>query len=221
MQKKQKAELLYERLVARYPDATCSLVFQNPLQLLVATQLSAQCTDKQVNKVTPGLFEILQTASDFAQIELETLERLIHSTGFYKNKAKNIQAACKLLVTEFGGVVPVDMEALLRLPGVGRKTANVVRAEAFGLPGIVVDTHVGRIAKRIGLTKQDDPNKVEHDLMKLLVDSKWNKLCHVLIEHGRETCTSRNPKCSDCVVSDLCDLYRSGFFNGSSHFIRT
>ncbi len=210
-----KAEKVYDRLNEKYPNAECSLKFETPLQLLVATQLSAQCTDKQVNKVTPGLFELLQTASDFAEIDISRLEKLIHSTGFFKNKAKNIKAACEMIVREFDGKIPSDMESLLRLPGVGRKTANVVRSEAFGRPGIVVDTHVGRITKRIGLTKNDDPVKAEFDLMKLLPDSKWNKFCHVLIEHGRETCVSRNPKCTECIVSDLCEL------NRSSNFVRT
>ena len=209
MNKKNKAKRVFEKLVEKYPGAKCSLEFENPLQLLIATQLSAQCTDKQVNKVTPGLFEKLQTASDFANVDLGEFGNLIHSTGFYKNKAKNIQAACKIISGKYNGNVPSRMEELLELPGVGRKTANVVLSEGFGVPGIVVDTHVGRIAKRLGLTNEDDPVKVEFELMKLLPDFEWKKFCHVLIEHGREICMSRNPKCKECVVSDMCDLYRS------------
>lgn len=204
MNKKQKAEMVYGNLNKKYPDAKCSLDFKNPLQILVATQLAAQCTDKRVNMVTPELFELFQTASDFANVDLELLTTLIHSTGFFNNKAKNIKEACILIVEKWNGNVPSDMDDLLSLPGVGRKTANVVRGESFGLPGIVVDTHVGRLSRRIGFTKHENPNKVEIDLMKLLAKSKWNKFCHLLIEHGRETCTSRNPKCLNCILSEIC-----------------
>jgi len=206
--KKQKAELVYDILSKKYPDATCSLEFKDPLQLLVATQLAAQCTDKRVNMVTPGLFEKLQTAWDFASVDILVLEGLVRSTGFYKNKAKNIKEACRVIFEKFDSQVPSDMDELLSLPGVGRKTANVVRGEVFGLPGIVVDTHAGRLSRRIGLTKHEDPVKVEYDLMKLLNQAKWNNFCHLLIEHGRETCTSRSPKCQKCSISNICTFVK-------------
>ena len=208
MTKKQKAELVYDILSKKYPDATCSLEFKDPLQLLVATQLAAQCTDKRVNMVTPGLFEKLQTAWDFASVDILVLEGLVRSTGFYKNKAKNIKEACRVIFEKFDSQVPSDMDELLSLPGVGRKTANVVRGEVFGLPGIVVDTHAGRLSRRIGLTKHEDPVKVEYDLMKLLNQAKWNNFCHLLIEHGRETCTSRSPKCQKCSISNICTFVK-------------
>lgn len=209
MNKKIKAKLVYDRLIAKYPDVKCSLSFENPLQLMVATQLSAQCTDKRVNIVTPRLFEVFQTASDFANSDIQELEKLIHSTGFYKNKAKNIKEACKRIEEVFGGVVPKDMDNLLSLAGVGRKTANVVLAEGFDIPGMVIDTHVGRLSKRIGLTKNADPQKVEKDLMKLLPDSLWNKFGLLLIALGREICTSRNPKCINCLLCDVCDFCKT------------
>lgn len=200
-----KAGEVYSRLYDYYPDAKCSLDYENPLQLLVATQLAAQCTDKRVNLVTPALFKKYKTANDFAKENIEDLEEAIRTTGFFRNKAKNIQACCRILVSKYNSEVPSNMEELLELPGVGRKTANVVRGEAFGIPGIVIDTHAGRISYRLGLTKHKDPTKVEYDLMKLLPPETWMKFCHLLIELGRDICQSRKPKCERCLLNDICD----------------
>ncbi|MDR3109463.1 MAG: endonuclease III [Planctomycetaceae bacterium] len=182
-----------------YPDVRCSLNFSNPLELMVATILSAQCTDVRVNIVTKSLFARYKTASDFANETLPELEDRIRSTGFYRNKAKSIQGACERIVETYNGVVPDTMEDLITLPGVGRKTANVVLGTGFGKAvGIVVDTHVTRISKRLGLTESDNPEKIEQDLMKQFPKKSWIELSHLLIMHGRKLCTARNPKCKDC-----------------------
>jgi endonuclease III len=196
--------LLLASLDKLYPHPECALTFSNPLQLLVATILSAQCTDVRVNMVTPALFARYPTAADFAASKITELEALVKSTGFYRNKAKNIRACCQILVTKYGGEVPGTLEELAALPGVGRKTANVVLGNAFGIPGITVDTHVGRLSRRLGLTTQIDPVKVEFALMKLVPQPEWTRFSHQLILHGRQVCHARSPRCSDCTLAPLC-----------------
>ena len=188
-----------------YPDAKCSLDFSNPLELLVATQLSAQCTDERVNLVTHDLFQKYHSAGDYATVSQEELEKDIRSTGFYRNKAKNIRAACQLLITNYNGEVPRTMADLLKLPGVARKTANVVLGNAFGIiEGFVVDTHIGRLARRFGWTNNEDPVKVEQDLMRLVPRQDWLDLSHLMIFHGRAICQARKPLCERCSLSKLC-----------------
>ncbi|MFN3925805.1 MAG: endonuclease III [Pseudanabaenaceae cyanobacterium] len=193
------------RLKRLYPDAKCSLDYGTPVQLLVATILSAQCTDERVNMVTPELFRRFPTAEALANADPEELMQIIKSTGFYRNKAKHIQGACRLIVEKFHGQVPQVMEQLLELPGVARKTANVVLAHAFGInAGVTVDTHVKRLSRRLGLTKHTDPLKIERDLMQLLPQEDWENWSIRLIYHGRAVCTARNPKCDRCPLRDLC-----------------
>lgn len=204
MQVKKRAAEVNARLKQRYPLAKTPLLHQSPFQLLVATILSAQCTDKQVNKVTPALFARYQSPADFAGADLNELERLIYSTGFYKNKAQNIKAAAAAVHSRFNDTVPADMTALTSLPGVGRKTANVVLTEAFGAKGAVVDTHVGRLARRLGFTKENNPVKVEYALMAVLPPAEWSGFCLRLIFLGREICLARKPHCGICLLKDLC-----------------
>jgi endonuclease III len=188
-----------------YPDAHCELDFKNPLELLIATILSAQCTDKRVNMVTPALFKKYRTAADYAKAPQLELERAIRSTGFFRNKAKSIRAATSTIDKKFGGKVPDSMEELRELPGVGRKTANVVLGNAFGKnEGIVVDTHVARLSQRLGLTKQKDAEKIERDLIKLVPRKHWTNWSHWLIWHGRRRCYARKPDCGHCEVFRLC-----------------
>ncbi|HLX58656.1 MAG TPA: endonuclease III [Ktedonobacteraceae bacterium] len=188
-----------------YPDAKCSLNFTNPLELLVATQLSAQCTDERVNIVTVDLFKKYRRVEDYATVNLEELEKDIKSTGFYHNKAKNIRAAAQRMITNYGGEVPRAMQDILSLPGVARKTANVVLGNAFGIvEGFVVDTHVGRLARRFGWTNSEDPVKVEQDLMRIIPRQDWLDLSHLLIFHGRATCAARKPLCAQCSLSIFC-----------------
>ncbi len=192
-------------LHAAYPDAECALHHQNAFELLVATILSAQCTDERVNKVTPALFARFPTPAAMAGAELEELEALVHSTGFYRNKAKNIQGAAQRIVEAYDGEVPQAMDDLLTLPGVARKTANVVRGVIFGLAdGVVVDTHVKRLARRLGLTGAETPEKIERDLMALVPQDEWINLSHLLIFHGRQVCDARKPRCGACTLVDLC-----------------
>lgn len=203
--KKQRALEILTRLKRLYPDATCSLNYSTPVQLLVATILSAQCTDERVNKVTPALFTRFPDAASLANADLAELEELVRSTGFYRNKAKNIQAACRMIVSEFDSVVPNQMEQLLRLPGVARKTANVVLAHAYGInDGVTVDTHVKRLSNHLGLTKHTDPVHIEQDLMKLLPQADWENWSIRLIYHGRAICKARSPLCIACELADLC-----------------
>lgn len=203
--KKQRALEVLTRLKRLYPDATCSLDYETPVQLLVATILSAQCTDERVNKVTPALFARFPTAEAMATAPPEELEALVKSTGFYRNKAKNIRAACEKIVAEFDGAVPQRMEDLISLPGVARKTANVVMAHAFGInAGVTVDTHVKRLSNRLGFTQHDNPVKIERDLMKLLPQADWENWSIRLIYHGRAVCMARNPACDRCELADLC-----------------
>lgn len=193
------------RLEAAYPDAHCALDHRSPLELLVATILSAQCTDARVNQVTPALFRRYPAAADYARAPLAELEEAIRSTGFFRNKARSLQGLGAALVERHGGRVPETMTELVRLPGVGRKTANVVLGNAFGRDeGIVVDTHVGRISRRLALTREDDPEKVERDLMALVPRQKWTLWAHLLIAHGRAVCRAPRPRCGDCPVAGLC-----------------
>jgi endonuclease-3 len=203
--KKQRVLEVLTRLKRLYPDATCSLDYETPVQLLVATILSAQCTDERVNKVTPTLFARFPTAEALATAAPEELETLVKSTGFYRNKAKNIRAACQKIMAEFDGQVPQRMEELISLPGVARKTANVVMAHAFGInAGVTVDTHVKRLSNRLGFTHHDNPVKIERDLMKLLPQPDWENWSIRLIYHGRAVCMARNPACDRCELADLC-----------------
>lgn len=187
-----------------YDDAVCSLDFQSPFELLVATQLAAQCTDARVNLVMPSLFSKYKDVYAFAEASQEDLEVAVHSTGFFRNKAKNLIASAKMLVSEYNGEVPNTMEELLLLPGVGRKTANLILGDVFGKPGIVVDTHAGRISRRIGFTQNTDPKKVEFDLLKIVPSENQINFCHQLVWHGRALCTSRSPKCGNCPIKPYC-----------------
>ena len=203
-QERRRAQSVHRNLAKQYPDAACALHYENPLQLLIATILSAQCTDVRVNLVTPSLFARYPDARAFADAKLAELEDAIRSTGFFRNKARNIKACCDAIVREHGGEVPGTLEALVKLPGIGRKTANVILGNAFSVPGITVDTHVGRLSRRLGLSKHHDPVKVEHDLMALLPAKDWTLFSHELILHGRQVCHARKPKCTACVLNRLC-----------------
>lgn len=205
MTRKERAALLQRRLPRIYPDAHCELAHADAFQLLVATILSAQCTDKRVNLVTKPLFSELRSPRDFARVPQERLEQLIRSTGFFRNKAKNIRMAAARIEDLHGGEVPRTLEELAALPGVGRKTANVVLGNAFGInAGVVVDTHVTRLSLRLGLTRQADPVKIEKDLMRLFPRERWTLLSHWLIWHGRRRCTARKPDCQGCELADVC-----------------
>jgi endonuclease-3 len=196
---------LLKLLWQEYPAPLCALHHENPLQLLVATILSAQCTDERVNLVTKTLFLRYRTAADFAGASQQALEKAVHSTGFFRNKAKNLRGACLKILEEFGGQVPNSMDALLSLPGVARKTANVVLGTAFGIAaGVVVDTHVLRLSRRLELTKETSPEKVEKDLMRLLPRTEWIDFSHRLIQHGRRVCSARKPACAKCALERLC-----------------
>ena len=209
-QKQRSLEIL-GRLKGLYPNARCSLNYASPVQLLVATILSAQCTDERVNQVTPALFDRFPDAETLASADRQELEHLIRPTGFYRNKAKHIQGACHKIVTEFGGKLPQTMDALLTLPGVARKTANVVLAHAFGVnAGVTVDTHVKRLSNRLGLTTHQDPGKIEQDLMQLLPQADWENWSIRLIYHGRAVCNARKPACDRCTLADLCPTPRAG-----------
>ncbi|MFS8742016.1 endonuclease III [Synechococcus sp. WC10meta] len=202
---RQRALEILLRLKRHYPNSKCTLHYQTPLQLLVATILSAQCTDERVNQVTPELFRRFPDAQALATAPREEIEALIRPTGFYRNKAKHIQEACRKILTDFGGQVPRTMPELLTLPGVARKTANVVLAHAFGInAGVTVDTHVKRLSRRLGLTEHEDPVRIERDLMQLLPQVDWENWSLRLIEHGRAICTARQPLCQQCFLADLC-----------------
>lgn len=204
MRKKDFVITLYEILNKEYPDASCSLKTENTLQLLISTELSAQCKDDRVNEVTKRLYKKYKTAEDFAQADLSELEGYIKSLGLYKNKARNIKNGCKKLCENFGGKVPGTMEELLLIDGVGRKTANLVLGEAFNIPSVIVDTHVTRLSKRMGLTKNSDPVKIEMDLRKIVPKDIQTKFCHQLVLHGRKYCDARKPKCAECPLTDIC-----------------
>lgn len=201
---KSRARRIDRELAKLYPDAHCALHHKNALELLVATILSAQCTDARVNLVTPALFKRYPNAKAFAEADPAELETMIKSTGFFRNKAKSIRECCKAIVEQHGGEVPRTMEELVPLPGIGRKTANVILGNAFGIPGIPVDTHVGRLSRRMGLTEHDDPVKVEADLMQLIPPEEWTDFDHRMIFHGRQVCHSRKPNCEGCVLKKIC-----------------
>ena len=205
---KEKVKNILKILDEHYPNVRVALNYTNPLELLIATILSAQCTDERVNQITPYLFKKYPTAKDYATADLKTLEEDIKPTGFYKNKAKHIKECCQVLVEKYHGQVPANLEILTKLPGVGRKTANVVLGNAFDMPGIVVDTHVRRVAKRLGLTKHQDALKIEKDLMQLIPKEKWTKFSLQLTWHGRRICKARKPQCNKCPLHKWCDEYQ-------------
>ncbi len=208
--KKENVIHLIESLKKRYPDATCSLDFTTPFELVVAVMLSAQCTDERVNKTTPALFSRCKTIQDFADIDITELETLIHPCGFYKNKAKNIKLCAKQVLENFHGEVPHTMEELTSLAGVGRKSANVILLEVFGIAeGIAVDTHAKRISNLMGLSKEKEPEKIEQDLIKIFPKEYLKDINHIFVWHGRNTCIARNPKCDTCVVNSFCKFFKS------------
>ncbi len=204
MNMNEKVKKMLEILDEMYPNPECSLTYDTPLQMLIATQLSAQCTDNCVNKVTPALFKKYPTVHDFAAADITELENDIRPTGFYKNKAKNIKACCQRLIDAYGGEVPDNMEDLLTLAGTGRKTANLVLGDIFGKSAVVVDTHASRIARRIGLTKQTDPTKIEFELKAIIPEKSQLRMCHQFVSHGRAVCSSRKPKCTECGLYEIC-----------------
>jgi endonuclease-3 len=202
---REYAAVLLTRLDAAYPDSHCELDYSTPLELVVATILSAQCTDRRVNMVTPALFARFPTLEQLADADVADVEALVRSTGFFRNKAKSIVGMARAVVADHGGRVPDEMDALTQLPGVGRKTANVVLGNAFSMnEGVVVDTHVGRLAVRLGLTRETDPVKVERELMPLFPRERWALLSHLLIAHGRRICEARRPRCGECLLADVC-----------------
>ena len=202
---RKRVKEIIKTLSKEIPDSAIALRFSSPLELLIATILSAQCTDVKVNQVTADLFKKNRTADHYAKAGLSELEESIRPTGFYRNKAKALQKCCQELVARFGGGVPKTLEELVTLPGVGRKTANVVLGNAFGVPGIVVDTHVHRVSRRIGLTRKDDPVKIEFDLMEVVPKEEWTHFSNLLVWHGRRTCAARKPLCEKCPIRKYCD----------------
>lgn len=210
--KKSDVIKIIEILKQYYPEATCSLDFETPFQMVVAVMLSAQCTDERVNKTTPSLFEKYGTAEAICNMELSELEKIIHPCGFYKNKAKNIKAAAEMIVKEYNGVVPNTMDELLKLPGVGRKSANVIMLEVFNSPqGIAIDTHAKRISNKLGLSKNSEPEKIEKDLVKIIPKQYFYDMNHLLMWHGRNICVARNPKCEECPVREFCKNKNLGY----------
>ncbi|WP_313562873.1 endonuclease III [Ruminiclostridium cellobioparum] len=207
MNKKERVIEILKIFNELYPEAECSLEYMEPLQLLISTQLAAQCTDARVNIVTKDLYKKYRSAEDFANADQAELEQDIKSTGFYRNKAKNIIGCCKLLVEKYDRKIPDNLEEMLQLPGVGRKTANLVLYEVYGIPGVVVDTHAKRLSNRIGLTKNQEPEKIEYDLQKIVPKESWADFCHKLVYHGREVCNARKPDCENCRINSLCDYY--------------
>lgn len=210
MKSKKDAKQIIELLKKTYPEAMCSLDFETPFQMAIAVMLSAQCTDERVNKTTPYLFAKADTPEKMSKLSLEEIEQIIKPCGFYKNKAKNVLACSKMLVEEFDGVVPDNMEDLQKLPGIGRKSANVIMLEAFKNPqGIAVDTHAKRISNRIGFSKESDPEKIEQDLLKVIQKEDYYYANHLFVWHGRKTCDSRKPKCEECSVKSYCNTYKN------------
>jgi len=203
-EKRSRAEKIFEILDPKYPKAKTALKYSTPFELLIATILSAQCTDERVNKVTETLFKKYTKPEDYLSVPVEELEQDIRPTGFYKNKARSIRACCEKLIQEYGGEVPSNMEDLLKLPGVGRKTANLILGAVFDVPGVVVDTHVRRLANRLGFTESKDANKIEKDLEEILPKEKWRRFSDILIYHGREICKARKPRHDICPISHLC-----------------
>lgn len=205
MDKKEKATLATNALKSKYPNSICSLNAENPLQLIIATRLSAQCTDARVNLVTPALFEKYRTVEDFASADIGDVERIIHSCGFFRAKAKDIVEMSKKMISDFGGEVPDNIDDLTSLPGVGRKTANLIMGDVYGKPAVVADTHLIRISNLLGLVSTKNPFKVEMELRELLAPEESNDFCHRCVLHGRETCISGRPKCELCVMNTFCD----------------
>ena len=203
----EKAKKVLDILEKEYPDAKVALNFETPLELLIATILSAQCTDERVNKTTPAIFKRFKKAKDYSEVDIQELEGYISSINFFRNKAKNIQACCKKIVDEFRGEIPDTLEELITLPGVGRKTANIVLGSAFGKDAIAVDTHVKRVSNRIGLSFSQDPDKIEEELCKTIPQKRWTKATNLLILHGRRICTAKNPQHDVCKVRDYCNYY--------------
>ena len=209
MNRKNAIQLIY-LLKETYPDATCSLDFKTPFELVIAVMLSAQCTDERVNKTTPELFGRCKTIQDFADIDIKELEKIIHPCGFYKNKAKNIKLCAKQVLENFNGIVPHTMDELTSLAGVGRKSANVIMLEVFGIAeGIAVDTHAKRISNLVGLSKEKEPEKIEQDLLKIFPKEFLKDINHLFVWHGRNTCIARNPKCDICPINHLCKHYKT------------
>ena len=207
--KKEKFIKIFEILKKEYPDAKCSLNFTTPFEILVAVALSAQCTDERVNKVTAEIFPKYNTPEDFANLPLEDIEKMIHSCGFYRNKAKNLKLASQKILKDFNGDVPNTMEELMTIPGVGRKSANVIMLEAFNNPqGISVDTHVKRLSNRIGFSNEKDPEKIEKDLLKILPKKYYSDANHILILHGRNICKAQKPNCKNCCINSLCKSFK-------------
>ena len=207
---KKDAEKIIKILKECYPDAKCSLDFETPFQMLVAVCLSAQCTDERVNKTTPELFKKYSTPEDFAKADVKDVEKIIKPCGFYKNKAKNLVNAGKVIVEKFDGEVPNDMEKLQEIPGVGRKSANVIMCEAFNdAEGIAVDTHCKRLSNRLGLSDKEEPTKIEQDLLKIIPKEYWKDVNHLLIYHGREVCIARSPKCENSQLKEFCHYYKT------------
>jgi endonuclease-3 len=209
-EKKIRAKAIYRQLTKNYPNVRCELDYNSAFQLLVATVLSAQCTDKRVNQTTPALFKKYPNPKKMAKADLKDIQRLVKSTGFFRAKAKNIKALSNKIIEEFDGDVPRDLEDLITLPGVGRKTANVVLGHAFGIPGITVDTHFGRLSRRFGWSKQNDPVKVEFEVGELIAEKEWTNLSQRMIWHGRRVCHSRKPACGACPLAKLCPSYGIG-----------
>ncbi|MBI3815011.1 MAG: endonuclease III [Nitrospinae bacterium] len=201
------AKKIFELLEMEYKDSKVALDFKTPLQLLIATILSAQCTDERVNKVTKALFKKYKRAEDYANADLKELEEDIRPTGFYKNKAKSLKNCCKKIIEDFKGKIPDTLEELIALPGVGRKTANIVLGSAYGRQAIAVDTHVNRVSNRLGLADADDPDKIEEELCKIIPEDKWTEATHWLIQHGRRICNARKPLCDKCILRDYCKFY--------------
>ena len=212
MKNQKEAIKIIEILKEIYPDAKCSLDFTTPFEMMVSVMLSAQCTDARVNLTTPALFEKYNTPEKMAKIDVKVLENIIHPCGFYKNKAKNIIAASKMLIEKYNGVVPNDIDELIKIPGVGRKSANVIMLEVFKTPcGVAVDTHAKRISNRLGLSNESDPIKIEQDLLKTYPKKYYYDINHLFIWHGRYTCKARNPLCNECTVKHLCSEYKKNF----------
>ena len=208
--KKSDAKKIVQNLRTAYPDATCSLDFSTPFELVIAVMLSAQCTDERVNKTTPELFNRCKTIEDFANIDISELEKIIHPCGFYKNKAKNIKLCASQVLNNFNGIVPHTMEELTSLAGVGRKSANVIMLEVFGIAqGIAVDTHAKRISNLVGLSDEKDPLKIEQDLLKIFSKNDIKDINHLFVWHGRNTCIARHPKCDICPIKDFCKYYKN------------
>ena len=204
MTKKQRALLAVETLKKKYPDSICSLNAENPLQLIIATRLSAQCTDARVNLVTPALFEKYKTVEDFAAADVDDVAQIVHSCGFFRQKAKDIVGMCQKMIADFGGNLPDNIDDLTSLPGVGRKTANLIMGDVYGKPAVVADTHLIRISNLLGLVSTKDPFKVEMKLRELLPPEESNDFCHRCVLHGRDTCVSGRPKCAECVMNSFC-----------------